>query len=120
MPPSSSRLDPCALTANPQTLHNSPLSPLAAGKFVFSVKDTLSCLEMGAVETLIVWEALDMDRYELYNATTGERRASRGWEPAEQQRRPSMGSPCPGVRDEVVRCGIRKVRGQSGVMQHLA
>lgn len=32
------------------------------GKFVFSVKDTLACLEMGAVETLIVWEALDCDR----------------------------------------------------------
>lgn len=32
------------------------------GKFVFSVKDTLACLEMGAVETLIVWESLDCDR----------------------------------------------------------
>jgi peptide chain release factor subunit 1 len=29
---------------------------------VFSVKDTLACLEMGAVETLIVWEAFDCDR----------------------------------------------------------
>jgi peptide chain release factor subunit 1 len=35
------------------------------GKFVFSVKDTLACLEMGAVETLIVWEALDCDRCAL-------------------------------------------------------
>jgi hypothetical protein len=35
------------------------------GKFVFSVKDTLACLEMGAVETLIVWEALDCDRWVL-------------------------------------------------------
>lgn len=32
------------------------------GKFVFSVKDTLACLEMGAVEVLIVWENLDCDR----------------------------------------------------------
>jgi hypothetical protein len=32
------------------------------GKFVFSVKDTLACLEMGAVEILIVWENLDCDR----------------------------------------------------------
>lgn len=42
------------------------------GKFVFSVKDTLACLEMGAVETLIVWEALDYDRYELLNTGTGK------------------------------------------------
>eukprot|EP00775_Hariotina_reticulata_P005142 gene5142-5382_t len=42
------------------------------GKFVFSVKDTLACLEMGAVETLIVWENLDCDRYELLNTATGK------------------------------------------------
>jgi len=41
------------------------------GKFVFSVKDTLACLEMGAVETLIVWESLDYDRYELLNTGNG-------------------------------------------------
>ncbi|GBG00614.1 eukaryotic peptide chain release factor subunit [Raphidocelis subcapitata] len=43
-----------------------------SGKFVFSVKDTLACLEMGAVETLIVWESLDCDRYELLNTGTGQ------------------------------------------------
>lgn len=42
------------------------------GKFVFSVKDTLVCLEMGAVETLIVWESLDCDRYELMNSALGK------------------------------------------------
>jgi hypothetical protein len=42
------------------------------GKFVFSVKDTLMCLDMGAVETLIVWESLDCDRYELLNTATGK------------------------------------------------
>jgi peptide chain release factor subunit 1 len=42
------------------------------GKFVFSVKDTLACLEMGAVETLIVWEALDCDRYDLLNTGSGK------------------------------------------------
>ncbi|EFN59039.1 hypothetical protein CHLNCDRAFT_29482 [Chlorella variabilis] len=41
------------------------------GKFVFGVKDTLACLEMGAVETLIVWENLDMQRYEFTNTTSG-------------------------------------------------
>lgn len=34
---------------------------------LLAVRDTLSCLEMGAVETLIVWENLDCDRYELMN-----------------------------------------------------
>jgi len=42
------------------------------GKYVFGVKDTLTCLEMGAVETLIVWENLDCDRYTLLNTGTGE------------------------------------------------
>lgn len=35
------------------------------GKFVFGVKDTLGCLDMGAVETLIVWENLEVMRYVL-------------------------------------------------------
>jgi len=32
------------------------------GKFCFGVRDTLACLEMGAVETLIVWENLELMR----------------------------------------------------------
>ena len=32
------------------------------GKIVFGVADTLACQEMGAVETLIVWDQLDADR----------------------------------------------------------
>lgn len=35
----------------------------ASNKYVFGVKDTLTCLEMGAVETLIVWENFDVNRY---------------------------------------------------------
>ena len=42
---------------------------------MFGVKDTLACLDMGAVETLIVWENLDMQRYVFTNTTTGERGA---------------------------------------------
>lgn len=42
------------------------------GKFVFGVKDTLACLDMGAVETLIVWENLDMNRLELRDSISGE------------------------------------------------
>lgn len=42
------------------------------GKFCFGVGDTLTCLEMGAVETLVVWENLEISRYEFTNAATGE------------------------------------------------
>ncbi|KAJ1390061.1 Peptide chain release factor eRF1/aRF1 [Sesbania bispinosa] len=42
------------------------------GKYVFGVDDTLKALEMGAVEILIVWENLDMNRYVLKNNATGE------------------------------------------------
>ncbi|KAK2367464.1 Ethylene-responsive transcription factor 13 [Trifolium repens] len=42
------------------------------GKYVFGVDDTLQALDAGAVETLIVWENLDMTRYVLKNSTTGE------------------------------------------------
>ncbi|GJY09849.1 eukaryotic peptide chain release factor subunit 1-3 [Tanacetum coccineum] len=42
------------------------------GKYVFGVDDTLKSLEMGAVEILIVWENLDINRYVLKNATTSE------------------------------------------------
>jgi len=38
---------------------------LDTGKYVFGVKDTLMCLEMGAIETLIVWELFDVERIEL-------------------------------------------------------
>ena len=34
-------------------------------QYVFGIKDTLTCLDMGAVETLLVWENLDCDRYEV-------------------------------------------------------
>ncbi|GAA0170779.1 translation release factor [Lithospermum erythrorhizon] len=42
------------------------------GKYVFGVDDTIKALELGAVETLIVWESLDINRYELKNAVTNE------------------------------------------------
>ncbi|PWA83457.1 eukaryotic peptide chain release factor subunit 1-3 [Artemisia annua] len=41
-------------------------------KYVFSVDNTLRALEMGAVEVLILWENLDMNRYTLKNNTSGE------------------------------------------------
>jgi peptide chain release factor subunit 1 len=42
------------------------------GKYVFGVDDTLKALEMGAVETLIVWENLDINRYALKHSVSGE------------------------------------------------
>ena len=43
------------------------------GKIVFGIKDTLTCLEMGAVETLIVYEDLAVDRVSILNPSTGGR-----------------------------------------------
>jgi len=42
------------------------------GKYCFMVEDTLKALELGAVEDLIIWDNLDIMRYELRNQTTGE------------------------------------------------
>ena len=42
------------------------------GKYCFGVEDTLKALEMGAVETLIVYENLDINRYTLKNPQTEE------------------------------------------------
>ena len=42
------------------------------GKYCFGVEDTLRALEMGAVETLICWENLDIQRYSLKNHTSGK------------------------------------------------
>ncbi|CAH8492150.1 unnamed protein product [Heterobilharzia americana] len=36
-----------------------------SGKYCFGVEDTLKSLEMGAVETLVVWENLSVNRYVL-------------------------------------------------------
>ncbi|CDZ96944.1 peptide chain release factor erf arf subunit 1 [Phaffia rhodozyma] len=45
---------------------------LDTGRFVFGIEDSLKGLEMGAVETLIVWENLDVMRYVLRNAAGEE------------------------------------------------
>jgi len=42
------------------------------GKYCFGVVDTLRALDLGAVETLIVWENLEINRYTLRNNATGE------------------------------------------------
>jgi peptide chain release factor subunit 1 len=42
------------------------------GKYCFGVKDTLQALELGAAKELIVWENLEINRYELRNTSSGE------------------------------------------------
>ncbi|KAF9466242.1 peptide chain release factor eRF1/aRF1 [Collybia nuda] len=42
------------------------------GRYCFGIDDTLKALELGAVETLIVWENLDITRYILHNAAGEE------------------------------------------------
>jgi peptide chain release factor subunit 1 len=42
------------------------------GKYCFGIEDTLKALELGAVETLIVWENLDITRFVLRNAAGEE------------------------------------------------
>jgi hypothetical protein len=42
------------------------------GKYGFGVNETLQLMEMGAVETLVVWENLEVDRCILKNTATGE------------------------------------------------
>lgn len=42
------------------------------GRYCFMVEDTLKALELGAVEDLIVWDNLDVNRFVLRNNTTSE------------------------------------------------
>lgn len=42
------------------------------GKYVFGVEETLRALDMGAIETLIVYESLDVQKYELRHPITSE------------------------------------------------
>jgi peptide chain release factor subunit 1 len=41
------------------------------GKYCYGISDTLYALDLGAVETLVVWENLEMQRYVLRNNSTG-------------------------------------------------
>jgi peptide chain release factor subunit 1 len=43
-----------------------------SGKYCFGTKETLQALEMGAVEDLIVWEDLAINRYVLRNKESGD------------------------------------------------
>lgn len=42
-----------------------------SGCYCFGIEDTMAALEAGAMETLVVWEQLDMTRFELRDPTSG-------------------------------------------------
>mmetsp|Transcript_16208 Transcript_16208/g.21482 ORF Transcript_16208/g.21482 Transcript_16208/m.21482 type:complete len:444 (+) Transcript_16208:60-1391(+) len=44
------------------------------GKYCFMVEDTLKGLDLGAIETLIVWDNLDIIRFTVKNNSTGEQK----------------------------------------------
>ena len=44
------------------------------GKYCFMVDDTLRALELGAVEDLIIWDNLEINRFVLRNTSSGEER----------------------------------------------
>ena len=44
------------------------------GKYCFMIKDTLQALDLGAVEDLIIWDNLEINRLVLRNTSTGEER----------------------------------------------
>ena len=44
------------------------------GKYCFMVHDTLRALELGAVEDLIIWDNLEINRFVLRNTSSGEER----------------------------------------------
>jgi peptide chain release factor subunit 1 len=44
------------------------------GKYCFMIEDTLKALDLGAVEDLIIWDNLEINRFVLRNTSTGEER----------------------------------------------
>mmetsp|Transcript_4438 Transcript_4438/g.12801 ORF Transcript_4438/g.12801 Transcript_4438/m.12801 type:complete len:442 (+) Transcript_4438:202-1527(+) len=61
-----------------------------SGKHCSGVKDTLNCLEMGAVDTLIVWENLDLQRLEVRNDASGEEGIIMFLTPAQEQQEDAL------------------------------
>jgi len=70
------------------------------GKICYGVKDTLFALSMGAVETLIVWESLDITRYVL-KMPTGEEKVLH-LSPEEQKNQSLFKDPTSGAELEVL------------------
>jgi peptide chain release factor subunit 1 len=71
------------------------------GKYCFMVEDTLKALDLGAVEDLIVWENLEVNRYVLRNASSGEDRIVH-LNPEQEKNESFFHDPETGVELEVV------------------
>lgn len=71
------------------------------GKYCFMVEDTLKALEMSAVETLIVWENLQVNRLTVRNTSTGEEKVLH-LNPDQEQNDAHYHDPVTGVELEVV------------------
>lgn len=71
------------------------------GKFCFGIKETMSGLDMGAVETLICWEQLDINRLQIRNPHTHAEQILY-LTPAEQKNDKLFRDPESGVELEVV------------------
>lgn len=56
-----------------------------SGKYCFGVKDTLTALESGAVEELIVWEGLEINRLVLKNKESGTEKIAHYTEKQERE-----------------------------------
>jgi len=70
------------------------------GKFCFMVDDTLKALELGAVEDLIVWENLEINRYVLRNSGSGDERIVH-LNPEQEKNETFFHDPATGVELEV-------------------
>lgn len=71
------------------------------GKFCFGVEDTMKALEMGAVETLIVWENLDVSRITLKERDT-EETVVKHLRPEQEKDKKNLISATTGVEMEIV------------------
>mmetsp|Transcript_14316 Transcript_14316/g.31152 ORF Transcript_14316/g.31152 Transcript_14316/m.31152 type:complete len:459 (-) Transcript_14316:350-1726(-) len=71
------------------------------GKFCFMVEDTLKALELGAVENLIVWENLEINRYVLRNSSSSDERIVH-LNPEQEKNESFFHDPESGVELEVV------------------
>lgn len=72
-----------------------------SGKYVFGVNDTLQALDMGAVETLICWENLDITRYKLKNPASGEEKLLH-LRPDQEKNKEHFTDPATGVELELI------------------
>ncbi|KAJ9127559.1 Eukaryotic peptide chain release factor subunit 1 [Naganishia onofrii] len=70
------------------------------GKYIYGVDDTLKTLELGAVETLIVWENLELTRHTLRNAA-GEIHIVHTW-PTDPKRKEKFQDNATGLEMEAV------------------